>query len=157
MAIEGAGEALDLARLRKVAEAATPGPWRAVEGDLEGGTPLDYVTTLLGNRGQDGTTTGRLFLTLAPNNIDPERGAEVVPAMTGDGPIAEANAEYIATFDPPAVLALLDALADLRDHPMTRHALAAALGLVLVVGLLVAAVVGWVDHAVASVEIGGLQ
>jgi hypothetical protein len=38
---------------------------------------------------------------------------------------------------------------------MTRHALA-TLGVVLVVGLLVAAVVGWVDHAVASVEFGGL-
>lgn len=39
---------------------------------------------------------------------------------------------------------------------MTRHALAATLGVVLVVGLLVAAVVGFVDHAVATVEIGGL-
>lgn len=39
---------------------------------------------------------------------------------------------------------------------MTRHHALAALGLFLVVGLLVAAVVGFVDHAVATVEIGGL-
>jgi hypothetical protein len=100
----------DAGALRKVAEAATPGPWRAVEGDLEGKPPSEYLRTLLANREQDGTSTGRLFLTLAPNDIDPERGGEVVPATTGDGPRAQANAAHIATFDPPTVLALLDRL-----------------------------------------------
>lgn len=81
---------------RELAATGTPGPWSAHEGDLEGKTPLDYIATLLRNREQDGTTTGRLFLMLAPNDIDPECGAEVVPATTGDGPRSEANAVKIA-------------------------------------------------------------
>lgn len=86
-----------IAELRLLlAQATPPGEWRAVEGDLEGGTLNDYIATLLTNRQNDGTTTGRLFLTLAPNDVDPERGEEVVPAMTGDGPRAEANARLIA-------------------------------------------------------------
>lgn len=39
---------------------------------------------------------------------------------------------------------------------MTRHHALAVLGVALVVGALVAAVVGLVYHAVAAVEIGGL-
>ncbi len=81
---------------RELAATGTQGPWSAHEGDLEGKTPLDYIATLLRNREQDGTTTGRLFLMLAPNDIDPECGAEVVPATTGDGPRSEANAVKIA-------------------------------------------------------------
>lgn len=99
---------LDLTHLRAVAEAATPGPWRSVQGDLEGKPPSEYVRTLLANREQDGTTSGELHLLLAPNDIDPELGSEVVPALTGDGPRARVNAAHIATFDPPTVLALID-------------------------------------------------
>lgn len=96
-AAEGADVPVVLNDLRALLDAATPvGEWRAVEGDLEGGTLNDYIATLLQNRQNDGTTTGRLFLTLAPNDIDPELGAEVVPAMCGDGPRAEANANLIA-------------------------------------------------------------
>lgn len=80
---------------RDLAATGIPGPWTAHEGDLEGGTLVDYVTTLFANRNNDGTSTGRLFLTLAPNDIDPENGAEVIPAMTGDGPRAEQNAAKI--------------------------------------------------------------
>lgn len=99
------------ARLRELAMEATPGPWSAHEGDLEGKPASEYVRTLLANREADGTSTGRLFLTLAPNPIDPERGAEVVPALTGDGPSAEANAAYIAAASPDVLLGLLDRLA----------------------------------------------
>lgn len=95
---------------RDLAAIGTPGPWSAHEGDLEGGTPLDYIATLLRNRERDGTTTGRLFLTLGGNDEDPELGAELVTATTGDGPSAEANAVRIAR----AVNAL-PALADLLD------------------------------------------
>ena len=79
-----------------LAATGTPGPWTAHEGDLEGGTVIDYLATLVGNREADGTTTRRLFLTQAPNNIDPERGAMVVPCTTGDGPNSEANAVKLA-------------------------------------------------------------
>ena len=82
-------------QIRALADTGTPaGQWSAHEGDLEGGTLVDYVTTLFKNR-EDGTSTGRLFLTLAPNAIDPEKGDHIVPAMTGDGPNAEANAVKI--------------------------------------------------------------
>ena len=40
---------------------------------------------------------------------------------------------------------------------MTRHNIAALLGLALILALLAAAAIGYVDHAVASVEIGGLR
>src|SRR5690606_5031629 len=104
---------LDLDAIRERAEAATPGPWEAREGDLEGKPASEYVRTLLANRERDETTSGRLFLTLAPNPIDPERGATVVPALTGDGPQAEANATFIAhtRTDVPALLAEVDRLA----------------------------------------------
>ena len=101
---------LDLDSLTAVAQAATPGDWKAVEGDLQGQPASEYVRTLLANREADGTSSGRLFLTLAANDIDPECGGEVVPALTGDGPRAEANATFIAAFDPPTALAVLDRL-----------------------------------------------
>lgn len=108
-------------RLRELAQAATPGPWSAHEGDLEGKPASEYVRTLLANREADGTSTGRLFLTLAPNPIDPERGAEVVPALTGDGPRAEANAAYIAAASPDVVLGLLDRLAAVEAEHERRY------------------------------------
>lgn len=113
-----------LARLN-AARKATPGPWRAVEGDLEGKPPSEYVATLLGNREADGTTTGRLFLTLAANPIDPELGAEVVPATTGDGPQSEANAEHIALNDPEFVASAMQALLSLTDVVEQARALVA--------------------------------
>lgn len=67
--------------LRKVAEAATPGPWRAVD-DADGFTFVD--------RG-----SGRLAIV-----------AEVVPSNRNRGN----DSLHIATFDPPTVLALLSRL-----------------------------------------------
>jgi len=102
---------LDAIRAR--IEAATPGPWEATEGDLEGKPASEYVRTLLANREADGTSTGELHLALAANPIDPERGGTVVPALTGDGPQARANAEFIAHAreDVPALLAEVERLA----------------------------------------------
>lgn len=103
---------------RDLAAIGTPGPWSAHEGDLEGGTPLDYIATLLRNRERDGTTTGRLFLTRGGNDEDPELGAELVTATTGDGPSAEANAVRIARAVNalPALADLLDALDDVEHR-----------------------------------------
>lgn len=68
-------------RLRRAAEAATPGPWRV--------SPVERGNALVGG--------------------DPE---------IGDAPYAEVrtvpDAEFIATFDPPTVLALLDEMEALR-------------------------------------------
>lgn len=99
------------AELRELLAAATPGPWRAVEGDLEGRPASEYVRTLFANREADDTSSGRLFLTLAANPIDPEAGAEVVPALTGDGPQAEVNAALIVA----AVNALSGHLTELAE------------------------------------------
>ena len=122
----------DASGLRELLAAATPsGQWRAVEGDLEGGTLNDYIATLLTNRQNDRTSTGRLFLTLAPNDIDPELGAEVVPALCGDGPRAQANARLIAAAINalPSLLADLDALRErLRVVEGERDAAQLALG-----------------------------
>lgn len=96
----------------------TPAPWRAVECDLEGGTILDYLSTLLGNREADGTSTGRAFMVLGPNVVDPERGGEVVVAFTGDGPQAEANAHRIAARTAPETVAL-----DVEEGPVTGQSL----------------------------------
>ena len=73
-----------------------------------GGRPnaADYAATLLANRDKDGTS-GRLFLTVAANTIDPELGKQVVPALTGNGPRSEANALLI--------VAAINALPDLLD------------------------------------------
>lgn len=113
------GGDLDVAGIRARLEAATEGPWEAREGDLEGKPASEYVRTLLANREADGTSSGRLFLTLAPNRIDPEVSETVVPALTGDGPSAEANATFIAhaRTDIPLLLTALDeAQAKARNH-----------------------------------------
>lgn len=105
--------AADLKTLRTLHAAATPsGEWQAVEGDLEGKPVSEYARTLFANRENDGTTTERLFLTVAPNPIDPERRATVVPALTGNGPQSEANALLISA----AVNALPDLLAIAETH-----------------------------------------
>lgn len=119
-------EAVEVERLRALLAEATPLPWRSVEGDLEGGSVVDYAAKLFGSRAEDSTTTGRLFLTLGRNDIDPERGAEVVPAMTGDGPRAQANADLIvaAVNALPVLLDLLPAADQrARDEGTVREAL----------------------------------
>lgn len=104
-----------VAELRRLLAEATPvGDWRAVEGDLEGKPVSEYARTLFANRESDGTTSGRLFLTVAPNDIDPEKGAEVVPALTGNGPRSEANALLISAAI-NALPALLDAAEAARE------------------------------------------
>lgn len=76
----------ELARLREVAEAATVGPWSAEPVGSEG----HHVFGPEGSRA-------------------PMRGRARVAACTWqDWEEAQADATYIATFDPPTILALLD-------------------------------------------------
>lgn len=75
---------MELNELRKIAEAATPGPWVACsEGDPDG--------------------TRRYTV-----NPDRELGTDV--CAMGYDVAGSANVEFIATFDPPTVLALLNRL-----------------------------------------------
>ena len=92
-------DANELARLRAVALAATPGPWKAL-GD---------------NQGHPG---GLEWSVSAPELEDDDFTGWVAGPDGGDGiantglPGIQADATHIATFDPPTVLALLDVLAE---------------------------------------------
>jgi len=88
-----------LRELRRVAEAATPGPWRA--GGRKFKTVAEIVAVL-----EDMVRSGGLELYFVV--LEEDRSTAV--AVTGNGPTSDANARYIAAFDPPTVLAMLDAL-----------------------------------------------
>lgn len=112
-------EPIDRAAIKARAEAATPGPWEAAKGATPDGK---YLTTTKAEKEE--------FLRLAINNDDAELwlidNADVIPAVTGDGPSAQANAEFIAHAreDIPALLAALEeAERDLAGYG-TRGALA---------------------------------
>ena len=78
----------DLTTLRKIAEAATPGPWHYIGIDF---------------RGERSHST--------------KGAAGSVVAFAGYGPdggMSNLNAAHIATFDPPTVLALIDEIEHLR-------------------------------------------
>ena len=91
-----------LAAIEARAEAASPGPWDAARGANADGTT--YATTYA-------EKTEFLAVSLN-NNRSPlwlVASDEVIPAATGDGPRARANAEFIAhaRMDVPALLALV--------------------------------------------------
>jgi hypothetical protein len=90
----------DLSALREVAEKATPGPWdvwrEPCADKYEAANELSEQAHLT-----DGFA-GAIFLLNANGKC---------PASTGCGPTSEANAAYIAAFNPQTVLALLEHLA----------------------------------------------
>lgn len=79
---------INLTELRKVAEAATPGPW-TVDGHV--GSEYDDLVVAPYPGGEPGWVVG-----VAETETSPE------------------GATHIATFDPPTVLALLDRVAELE-------------------------------------------
>lgn len=88
--------------IQRRADAATEGPWRAGRGATSDGS--EFVHT---------HEQKAAFLALSLNDGEPhlwlvDNGA-VIPAATGDGPKARANAEFIAhaRTDVPALLALV--------------------------------------------------
>lgn len=82
-----------LAALREIAEAATGGPWSRTSDveDTEFGTFAAYGVTPIAELRQLG---------------DSDPAGLFAETMTGE------DAEYIAAFDPPTVLALLDLIAE---------------------------------------------
>lgn len=86
-------------------DAATPGPWEAVLGATPDGSQL--CTT------QEQKTE---FLSMSLNDDEAPLwlviGADVIPAATGDGPKAHANADFIANApqDVRTLLAAVDAV-----------------------------------------------
>lgn len=83
---------IDIAALRKVAKAATPGPWNAREPSQWEGDDETLIW-------QGAVTSGSGTLTWD------DHGGEVFKVD---------DALHIATFDPPTVLALLDQLEELQ-------------------------------------------
>lgn len=89
-------------------EAATPGPWGAGRGVTSDGS--EFVTT----RAQKAA-----FLALSLNDDESTLwlvdNGEVIPAATGDGPRAQANAEFIAHApeDLAKLIAALEAVEEL--------------------------------------------
>ena len=103
--------AADNAALRAAAEAATPGPWDWAGTAFETldeakawlGRMLDFAPDNLFLHGVGHMLDGSHM----PDEID-DPWAFVMPAITGNGPTAEANAKYLRAANPSAVLALLD-------------------------------------------------
>lgn len=91
----------DLKVLREVAEKATPGPWEVLGQALQnGGRLAPIIKTVYGS----------------PYNDE----SELTPiTMLGQGRRQMDNAEFVATFDPPMVLALLDRLIA-AEHDLER-------------------------------------
>lgn len=93
--------------LRRRAEAATRGRWAAATpSDDTPETSGEWVRDAL--LAPDAPAAAALWCTWAPDD-DEVPGPRIV-AVTGDGPHAEADADWIAAASPAAVLALLDAL-----------------------------------------------
>jgi len=91
------------AELRKLAEAATPGPWQVFEQHLDLEAPkqqalVEFERLLDGQTGE--------FEPLLPMLTD----GSMCPAITGCGPKSLQNANFIAAANPAVVLSLLDAL-----------------------------------------------
>jgi hypothetical protein len=78
---------LDAIQARK--DAASPGPWEASQGATSDGSEL--VTTY-----QQKTEFLALSLNSGRSGLWLVDNSEVIPAVTGDGPRAKANAEFIA-------------------------------------------------------------
>ena len=91
-----------LAELRRIAEAATPGPWE--------------VTEFAGGEERSPGELG-VFAPNHPHSYQKSDGTwyAVVICRGMDGPTREENSEYIATFDPTTVLAMLDEIERLRQ------------------------------------------
>lgn len=83
-------EHIDVSKLRETAEAATPGPWQT-DGPF-------WVDPFDGRTDKAETRAGVTA------------GADRKLVMPGEWETKDADAEHIATFDPPTVLALLDRL-----------------------------------------------
>ena len=107
------------ADLRRRAEAATRGRWAAATpSDDTPETSAAWVRDAL--LAPDAPAAGALWCTWAPD--DEEVPGPRIIAVTGDGPHAEADADWIAAASPAAVLALLDVLDAMEAE---RDALAA--------------------------------
>lgn len=91
-----------LAELRKVAEAATPGPWRAKQGKPKPPWSEDWYVAMAGVKDDS--------LAVYANE----------GVWTDGGLTSRANAEHIAALSPPTVFSLITEVERLREA-LKRH------------------------------------
>jgi hypothetical protein len=101
------------------ANAATEGPWNfgtGTEEPLDLAARIEWVADTLGY----GNEKRHLWATWRPDGES--EGRVIVPALTGDGPNAHHNAEFIAhaRSDVPALLAFAREVAEVLDEGWTR-------------------------------------
>ena len=108
--VSGAG--LDLDAIEARVRAATPGPWERRIGPREGYSIKEKAKYMRGCAIDNGEPLQVLIADSDRPGID-----YLVPALTGDGPLAEANAEFIAHAreDVPALVAEVRRLTEFRD------------------------------------------
>lgn len=99
-----------LARLRELAEKATPGPWFPKQLSSRDRTQLLAALNENWLRQDDDPERREYFFV---TNDAGEAG--VSTGHTGNGPTSEWNARFISAFNPAAVLALLDEVERLRS------------------------------------------
>ena len=94
---------LDLTELREIAEAATPGPWGVYDAN-EGMSPPRPYWSVANDEFHN------------PTNYD---ALAIIDISVNYG--VKADADHIATFDPPTVLALVDEVERLRAGIIEAH------------------------------------
>jgi hypothetical protein len=109
---------IDISRLRDLAMAASPGPWREC-GHERGGCTCGSVSAVPGDHPVATVTIGAWgdsWPEIAPNVAEGEPQAYMKRIDYGEvsDHLGKANAAYIAAVDPATILALLDELVMLR-------------------------------------------
>lgn len=109
---------MNLAEIKARTEAATPGPWTPSRGATPDG---QYLATSKADKAE--------FLNLSLNDDKSELwlldSGDAIPAVTGDGPNSEANAEFIAHAreDIPKLVGVIeDIQAELLNRAKTLQA-----------------------------------
>lgn len=110
-------KALDIEGLRRLALAASPGPWTVwVENCPD---RLAAASELSMQVRDTEPFVGKLYM------LSDAKGK--CPALTGCGPRSEANAAFLTAFDPPSILALLTRIeSDAAEIARLREALASS-------------------------------
>lgn len=100
--------------LERLARAATPGPWSAIETN----TSVDYDTFNFDDDGECGATRISSWQDIGPS----DDGLPVLTVLGFTAPYwddrqADANAAFIAAANPATILALLSANREMREEP----------------------------------------
>lgn len=108
--------------LRKIAQAATSGPWRVRHFDADEAETRRFAEAVRLSAEHNPDTGARCYRLIAGDDACLDEGGSgdwLNLAFYGNGPCSQANAVFAAVFSPDVVLELLDEL----DHYERRAAL----------------------------------